>query len=286
MSMTHPQLPPAVGISLKAQHYEDILATRPTIGWLEIHPENYMGDGGLPHHYLRRINELYPLSMHGVGLSLGSTEGLCQQHLQALKQVVDQYQPAQVSEHLAWSHHNGVFLNDLLPVPYTQGFLHTVSDNIQQVQDRLQRTILIENPSAYLDFKQSTWSEPDFLRELVKRTGCQLLLDVNNVYVSTTNQQSTRENYSSEDYLKHYPLDDVREIHLAGHTHNTIDQETVLIDDHGSPVTDAVWELFTTTIGRIGKPIATLIEWDTNIPSLDTLVAEAHKAQERMITDA
>jgi len=264
-----------VGIGLKAQHYDEILDTRPDIDWFEVHPENYMGAGGLPHKYLRDINEHYPLSMHGVGLSLGSADGVDDAHLDALKVVVDRYQPVQVSEHLSWSHWNHTFLNDLLPLPYSQDSLNVVISNIHKVQDALQRTILLENPSAYLGFAQSDMSETDFLAELVKHTGCHLLLDINNVYVSANNQH-----YSSQEYIQDYPLHAVREIHLAGHAEEMIDNERVFIDDHGSPVIQPVWELFNYTLQQPLGDVPVLIEWDTDVPSLATLLNEVAIARE------
>jgi uncharacterized protein (UPF0276 family) len=268
-----------VGIGLKAQHYDDILRTEPSIDWLEVHPENYMGAGGLPHKYLRDIAEKYPLSMHGVGLSLGSATGVSDEHLAALTHVVKRYQPAQVSEHLSWSHWNQHFLNDLLPLPYNQASLTVVANNIHKVQDALKQKIYVENPSIYLGFNQSDISETEFLRELVKQTDCGLLLDINNVYVSANNQH-----YSAEHYINDYPLTAVGEIHLAGHAQETIDNEVVLIDDHGSPVIDEVWDLFTYTLERFttqtDSPPPVLIEWDTDIPELDQLVSEADKAQQ------
>ncbi len=177
-----------VGVGLKSQHYDEILSTKPKLDWFEVHPENYMGAGGLPHKYLSEIQQHYPLSMHGVGLSLGSADGVEANHLNALKQVVERYQPAQVSEHLSWSHWHNTFLNDLLPLPYNKESLQIVTDNIDKVQNTLQRTILVENPSAYLGFNHSDMSETDFFNELVTRTQCGLLLDINNVYVSANNQ--------------------------------------------------------------------------------------------------
>jgi uncharacterized protein len=268
-----------VGVSLKAQHYHDILTTQPTLDWFEIHPENYMGAGGLPHKYLRDIAQHYPISMHGVGLSLGSANGVSKDHLLALKKLIDQYQPAQVSEHLSWSHWNQTFLNDLLPLPYNAESLALVTTNIHQVQDTLGRKILIENPSAYLGFQHSDMSETEFMRQIVDRTGCGLLLDINNVYVSANNQQ-----YSTNTYLENYPLDAVGEIHLAGHVQEIINTETVLIDDHGSPVTDDVWTLFRQAIALLSHnvpvfDVPVLIEWDTDVPDFNILLAEAQKAK-------
>lgn len=263
-----------IGIGLKAQHYDEILEGKPAIDWFEVHPENYMGAGGLPHKYLTKINRHYPLSMHGVGLSLGNADGVSNEHLTALKAVVDRYQPAQVSEHLSWSHWHNTFLNDLLPLPYNQESLQCVVANIHHVQETLQRKILIENPSAYLGFHHSDMSETDFLSELVKQTDCGLLLDINNVYVSANNQH-----YSAETYIQQYPLHAVGEIHLAGHAKEVIDNETVLIDDHGSPVIDDVWQLFSHTLEQLTHDVPVLIEWDTDIPALEILLVEANKAK-------
>lgn len=238
-----------------------------------------MGAGGLPHHFLAQISEHYPISMHGVGLSLGSSNGIDEDHLMALSTVVKRHPPAQVSEHLAWSHWNSTFLNDLLPVPYTHEFLSVVVSNIHKVQETLQQRLLIENPSVYLGFDHATYSEADFLREVVKRTGCGLLLDVNNVYVSANNQ-----GYVPYQYIDDYPLEHVGEIHLAGHSQNVIEDEVVLIDDHGSSVIDEVWQLFVYTLRQRQCPTPVLIEWDTNIPSFSTLLAEAEKAK-KLITD-
>ncbi|MGH1440434.1 MAG: MNIO family bufferin maturase [Cellvibrionaceae bacterium] len=273
-------LPNSVGISLKAEHYEAILETKPDIGWFECHPENYMGDGGLPHYFLSRINEHYPISMHGVGLSLGSADGIESTHLDQLAKLVDQYQPAQVSEHLAWSHWNSIFLNDLLPLPYTQDFLECVIQNIDTVQNKLKRSILIENPSVYMGFNHNEMSETEFLNALVKQTGCGLLLDINNVHVSSNNLSS-----SAEEYIESYPLHAVGEIHLAGHSESHTSEGKLLIDDHGSPVIDEVWSLFSSVMTKVDKPLPVLIEWDTNIPQLSTLVDEAKKA-EMIMTDA
>lgn len=266
-----------VGVGLKAQHYDEILTRKPNLDWFEIHPENYMGAGGLPHKYLSDINQHYPLSMHGVGLSLGSADGIDEQHLKALKKVVQRYQPAQVSEHLSWSHWHKTFLNDLLPLPYHQESLAVVAGNIDKVQEALQRPILIENPSVYLSFYANDMTETEFLRELVKKTDCGLLLDINNVFVSANNQK-----FSSKEYIDTYPLDAVGEIHLAGHTSEIIDDERVLIDDHGSPVIDQVWALFSDALANIKQDVPVLIEWDTDIPSLDTLLDEANKAKALM----
>lgn len=233
-----------------------------------------MGDGGLTHYFLSEIHRHYPISMHGVGLSLGSAGGINEAHLKALHAVVERHQPEQVSEHLAWSHWNNTFLNDLLPLPWTTEFLDIVVTNVNQVQDRLNRRLLIENPSLYLTMAKHDYTETGFLAELVRRTGCGLLLDINNVYVSAANQ-----NTSPISYLHDYPTAAVGEIHLAGHARNRIDNEVILIDDHGSPVIDAVWNLFKTALNLLQRPVPVLIEWDTNVPPLSTLLREADKAK-------
>jgi hypothetical protein len=271
--LTSNAIPPTSGVSLKARHYETVLEQNPSIGWFEIHPENYMGDGGPPHRYLTAIRENYPLSMHGVGMSLGSADGVEQQHLQSLGNLVERYQPGQVSEHLAWSHFNKKFHNDLLPLPYNDESLQTVVANIIQVQEALGRTILVENPSSYLEFRDSAYTEPEFLGELTRRTDCGLLLDVNNIYVSACNQ-----GFDPYQYLTCIPWDRVGEIHLAGHAVNQIDDVQIRIDDHGSPVVDAVWALHEQALRHLGRRVPVMIEWDTDVPELDVLLGEAAKA--------
>ncbi len=268
-------LPATSGISLKPVHYRQILDKLPATGWFEIHPENFMGNGGPPHHYLHAICEHYPLSMHGVGMSLGSAHGIDKQHLQALVELVKRYQPAQVSEHLAWSHYNNVFLNDLLPLPYHEESLAIVSDNIQRVQEALGRNILIENPSSYLDFNNSTLSEPEFLTELTRRTGCGLLLDVNNIYVSCTNL-----GLDPHYYIKGVPLAAVGEIHLAGHSVQQVDGMEIRIDDHGSVVKEDVWALHEHVLQRAARRLPVMIEWDTDVPTLPILLAEGTRAND------
>lgn len=280
------ELPRKSGISLKAQHYESILhisteeaadsnsakTRKPT--WLEVHPENYMGSGGAPHHYLSKIREHYPLSMHGVGMSLGSSEGCSETHLKKLKNLVDRYQPEQVSEHIAWSHWNAHFFNDLLPFPYNEETLSVLCENIDRVQSALQRTILVENPSTYIDFSNNTFTEQALFSELTKRTGCGILLDINNVHVCAHNH-----GFGAEEYIKNFPLKAVEEIHLAGHSVKPlIDDLTICIDDHGSHVSDAVWKLYEFTLNLVQRPIASLIEWDTDVPELATLLEEASLA--------
>jgi hypothetical protein len=267
------KLPATSGVSLKPEHYREVLETLPEIGWFEIHPENYMGEGGSPHRYLSEIRDHYPLSMHGVGMSLGSSTGIDPDHLRALCELVNRYEPQQVSEHLAWSHFEGTFLNDLLPLPYHEESLQVMSTNIDRVQNALGRTILVENPSTYVNFNINTWSEPEFLRELVKQTGCGLLLDVNNIYVSACNQ-----GFDPYDYLSKVPIDAVGEVHLAGHTIQDINGVEIRIDDHGSPVCDAVWRLHESLLHRLASPGPVLIEWDTDIPEFSILMDEAGKS--------
>ena len=266
-------LPTRSGISLKPKHYHQILDQLPNAGWFEIHPENFMGNGGPPHRYLEAICAHYPLSMHGVGMSLGSANGVDAQHLEALRRLVQRYQPAQVSEHLAWSHYNNVFLNDLLPLPYNDESLTVVADNINRVQHALGRSILVENPSSYIAFNNSTLTEPQFLAELVGLTGCGILLDVNNIYVSACNLGQ-----DPEAYINAIPLDTIGEIHLAGHAIQHIEDMEVRIDDHGSPVKDAVWHLYEALLKKSGRVMPALIEWDTDVPDLPVLLAEAVKA--------
>lgn len=261
------------GISLKPQHYDDILASPPPVGWFEIHPENYMCDGGPAHHYLTRIRQHREISLHGVGLSIGGAEPLNRDHLDRLRQLVDRYDPVRFSEHLAWSGHGGTFFNDLLPLPYTLETLTLVCDHISEIQDYLGRNMLLENPSTYLRFTSGDFDEPAFLAEISRRTGCDLLLDLNNVVVSCTNQQT-----SPDDWLDAFPLDRVSQIHLAGHA--TDRDETgapLLIDSHDRCVDRQVWTLFERVIRDRGT-VPTLIEWDDEIPTLDVLLAESAKA--------
>lgn len=262
------------GTSLKHEHFPAILADGSRAGFFEVHAENYMGAGGPPHDALTRIRRDYPVSLHGVCMSIGGPQPLDKAHLGRFKALVDRYQPALVSEHLAWSTHGTIFFNDLLPLPYTQATVSRVADHIDEVQERIRRPILLENPATYVIFPEATISETDFIRELVRRTGCGLLLDVNNVYVSTTNHGS-----SALAYLADFPLEHVREIHLAGHAEQTDDEDDLLlIDSHDCRVTDAVWKLFDLVISQCG-PIPTLVEWDSNIPEWPVLAAESAVAQ-------
>jgi hypothetical protein len=233
-----------------------------------------MGAGGPPHDALTRIRRDYPISLHGVCMSIGGPQPLDKVHLARFKALVDRYEPALVSEHLAWSTHETTYFNDLLPLPYTPATLARVAEHIDEVQETIGRPILLENPSTYVLFSQSSMSETEFLGELVRRTGCGLLLDVNNVFVSATNH-----GYSALGYLADFPLEHVGEIHLAGHAEQTDDEgDLLLIDSHDGPVADAVWKLYDIVIGRSG-PIPTLIEWDSDIPDWPVLKAEATAAQ-------
>ena len=273
-------LPLRAGLGLKPQHFTEILETFPDLGFFEIHAENYLVAGGPFHHYLGRIRERYPLSIHGVGLSIGADGPLDPAHLDRLATLLDRYEPAAFSEHLAWSTHGGAFFNDLLPLPYNLATLNRVCHHIDQTQDHLRRRMLLENPATYVEFATSTLDEATFIREIIQRTGCGLLLDVNNAYVSGVNHQ--RDPYA---YLAALPLDAVGEIHLAGFAE---DQDAagapLLIDTHGAPIAEAVWELYAFALERLG-PTPTLIERDNHIPSLTVLIAEAQCA-ERWIEEA
>ena len=273
MTLT-PNIPARGGLGLKAEHYRGILASKPDLGFFEIHAENYMGDGGPPHRYLNAIREIYPISLHGVGLSIGGELPLDRMHLKRLKELNARYQPGLFSEHLAWSTHDTGYLSDLLPLPYTAATLQRVCDHIDETQGFVGRQMLLENPSSYLSFAESTFSEAQFIAEIVRRTGCGLLLDVNNVFISAANLKT-----SPMAYIEAYPLAHVQEIHLAGHD-VTADAmgEALLIDAHGSPVVDQVWELYSQVIARTGA-VPTLIERDNNVPALEVLVAEAQRAE-------
>ena len=265
-------IPARAGVGLKPVHYQEIIETGPDLGWFEVHPENYMGSGGPPHRYLERIRRDYPLSMHGVGMSLGSAEALDKEHLVALKSLVDRYQPGLVSEHLSWSHGQEVFMNDLLPLIYTEEALQIVVSHVQEVQDFLGRQILVENPSTYLTVKNNEMSEIDFLVEVAKRSGCGLLLDINNVYVCARNH-----NFDPMAYIDAIPPHFVQEIHLAGHQVFDLNGTELRIDDHGSAVCEDVWHLHAHALSLVGeKPM--LIEWDTDVPELSVLLDEAAKA--------
>lgn len=261
-------IPARAGIGLRAPHYREILERQPDIGWLEVASENYFGDGGQPLYFLERIRKHYPLSLHGVGMSLGSVAGLSREHLRKLKTLVDRFAPSLVSDHLCWGESAGRHLNDLLPLPYTEEALDVVCTNVNYAQHFLQRQILVENVSSYVQFKHSTMPEWEFLREVAVRTGCGILLDVNNIFVSASNH-----GFDPMRFLRAIPVTSVWEMHLAGFDSDGM----ALIDTHGKPVADAVWTLYAQAVRRFGA-IPTLIEWDTDIPVLDVLLAEAGKA--------
>ncbi|WDR00784.1 DUF692 domain-containing protein [Devosia sp. J2-20] len=268
-------LPARAGLGLKPQHYAQIIETAPDIGFFEVHAENYMGDGGPPHRYLTAIAERYAISLHGVGLSIGGEGPLDTAHLTRLRALIDRYQPQSFSEHLAWSSHDESALNDLLPLPYTQTTLDTVVAHIDQVQQVLGRRMLLENPSTYVLFAESTIDEVDFLAAIAQRTGCGLLLDVNNVMVSAVNHQT-----DAASYINRFPVEAVGEIHLAGYDEaEDAVGDRLLIDAHASRVSADVFDLFRHTLSRTG-PMPTLVEWDNNVPSFDILADEARLADE------
>ena len=269
----HCHLPNRAGIGYKAQHFAQIMDNPSPVEWLEIHAENYMGAGGRPIAQLRHLAQRFPISVHGVGLSIGGEGALDRDHLARLKTLCDTINPASFSEHLAWSTHEGAFLNDLLPLPYTATTLLRVCDHIDQVQSVLGRKMLLENPSTYLAFAETTMEEVDFLSQIAAKTGCGLLLDVNNVYVSAINQQT-----NPMDYLRAFPMQAVGEIHLGGHDEDIADYGApLLIDSHGRDVAPPVWDLYQTTIALAG-PKPTLIEWDNDVPDWPVLAAEAARA--------
>lgn len=272
--MQRTQLPPHAGVGFKPEHFGEIVQRPQPIGFFEVHAENYMGDGGPPHAQLARLRETYALSVHGVGLSIGSAQDLDRGHLARLKSLCERYQPESFSEHLAWSSHGTTFLNDLLPLPYTKQTLRRIAEHVDQVQEALQRRMLLENPATYLLFAESTIPETEFLAEIARRTGCGLLLDVNNIFVSATNH-----GLDAAEYLANFPLTAVGEIHLSGHA--VTQDETgapLLIDTHDAAVADPVWALYESVIARAG-PIASLVEWDDNIPAWPILAGEAQAAQ-------
>jgi uncharacterized protein (UPF0276 family) len=268
-------LPARAGIGLRSPHVAEVLATRPALPWLEIHPENYLG-GGPAVRALLAIRRDYPLSLHAVGLSVASADGVDRRHLGRIKSLVDRLEPALVSEHLAWSQAAGAYLNHLLPLPYTEESLAVVCRGVDEVQTTLGRRILIENPSGYLRFASSTIPETEFLAALVNRTGCGLLCDINNIYVTAHTL-----GLDPVAYLAALPPEAVGELHLAGHSENDADGRTILIDDHGSPVSPVVWALYERALDRFGA-LPTLVEWDTNVPPLEVLLDEARRADARL----
>ncbi len=261
---------PAAGLGLRPLHYREMLARRPSLAFLEVHSENYFGAGGPPHHYLEQLRRDYPLSLHGVGLSLGSVDPLDPTHLAKLKQLAERYQPSLVSDHLCWTSVDGTHAHDLLPLPFTRTMAKHVARRILAAQETLGRRLLVENASSYVAFAESDMSEWEFVNEVVAEADCLLLLDVNNVYVNAVNH-----GFDARDYLAAMPATRVAEIHLAGF--DTDARAQCLVDTHGKPVHEPVWALYRETVSRIGRR-PTLIEWDADIPPLDVLLDEAAKA--------
>jgi uncharacterized protein len=272
-----PHLPPLAGISFKPEHGAELLRSKPALGFVEVHAENYLGAGGPMLKQLHSVREMYPLSIHGVGLSIGGEDALDTGHLDRIKALMERFEPVSFSEHLAWSSHGPFFFNDLLPIAYDLPTLLRVCEHIDQVQNHFGRALLLENPSTYLAFERSTMSETDFIGDVARRTGCGLLLDVNNVQVTAVNH-----NLDPIRYLHAFPMEHVREIHLAGYAedHDNLG-DRVLIDAHDRPVQQDVWSLYDHVLSRTG-PIASLIEWDNDVPELAILLAEAAKAQARL----
>ena len=273
-----PGIPARAGVGFKLAHTEAILTAPERIGFVEIHAENFMGAGGPPHHKLAQVRDVLPVSLHGVGLSIGAEGPLDADHLARLAEVARRYEPGLVSEHLAWSTHAGAYFNDLLPLPYTEVTLARVVEHIDQVQAALGRPMLLENPSSYLAFDASTMDEITFIRRVVAATGCGLILDVNNVFVSATNL-----GFTPEDYVAAFPLEAVGELHLAGHAEDRdAAGAPLLIDAHDRKVAPSVWSLYREVVARIGAQVPTLIEWDNDVPAFDVLAAEAARADRAM----
>jgi uncharacterized protein (UPF0276 family) len=269
-------IPASVGIGLRTPHEERIARETPAIGWLEVHSENYFADGGMHIERLMTLRASYPLSLHGVGLSLGSTDPLDREHLRRLKRLVGWTEPGFVSEHLSWGSVGGIHLNDLLPLPYTEEALIHMIDRVGQLQDHLGRQILVENVSSYLRFVDSQMPEWEFLRALAAESGCGLLVDVNNVHVNACNHR-----FDAQQFISALDAAPVRELHLAGHSCNRHAGRDILIDTHATPVCAEVWSLYEFALDRYGR-VPTLIEWDTDIPALDRLMVEADEAGRRM----
>lgn len=269
-------IPAVAGIGLRTPHQEQIVSERPVVGWLEVHSENYFADGGMQIERLLSARSFYPLSLHGVGMSLGSTDPLDVEHVRRLKRLIGWSQPALISEHLSWGSVNSVHLNDLLPLPLTEEALKHMIRRVGELQDLLGRQILVENVSSYLRFGHSQLTEWEFLAGLASESHCGLLVDVNNVYVSATNH-----GFDARHYLSALPRQLVQELHLAGHTRNRYGDREILIDTHSAPVCDAVWQLYEYALDCYG-PVPTLIEWDADLPTLEVLVSEAAKADRRL----
>ena len=269
-------IPARAGIGLRAQHYTDVLSQRPDVGWFEVHSENYFGDGGRPLEYLQAIREHYPISLHGVGLSIGASDPISQSHLSKLKNLIQRFEPGLVSEHLSWGSLQGRHFNDLLPMPYTQEALQHMVSRVTQVQEYLQTRILIENVSSYLQYNCSTIPEWEFLVELAKKSGCGILLDINNVFVNSKNHS-----FDAVDFINAVPAQLVHEIHLAGHTVKSFEDGEILIDTHNQLVSEPVWALYQTAVQRF-QQVPALIEWDADIPALEVLLDEARQADKIM----
>ncbi len=267
-------MPARAGVGLRAIHHDAFLSTPPDIGWVEAHAENYFAAGGAQLWYLEQIRSRYPLSLHGVGLSIGSADSLDSVHLRQWQRLIQRFDPMLVSEHLCWSSAGGIFSNDLLPLPYSREALDHLVARVGQVQEAFGRQVLIENVSSYLEFTHSEMPEWLFLAELAQRSGCGILLDVNNVYVSACNH-----GFDGREFVDAMPKNAVAEIHLAGHSINQFDQRQIRIDTHSTPVCDDVWALYRYTIARLGY-VPTLIEWDSDIPALDVLAAQATRADQ------
>ncbi len=265
-------LPRKAGLGFKPEHFPAITETKPDLGFFEIHAENYMGAGGMPHAMLERLRADYALSVHGVGLSIGGPDPLDRDHLARLKKLCDRYDPESFSEHLAWASHGGVWMHDLLPLPYTAETLSLICDHVDEVQEHLGRRMLLENPATYVLFDNSDIPETEFLTEISQRTGCGLLLDVNNVFVSCVNHRQ-----DPRAYLEAFPLNRVGEIHLAGHEEEELPSGPLLIDSHGREVAEPVWALYAETVSKTG-PLPSLIEWDNDVPDFASLMAEAKRA--------
>lgn len=269
-------VPAGAGIGLRSAHHEALVRERPAVGWIEVHTENYCHDGGPHLAALEKARELYPLSLHGVGMGLGSSDPLDRRHLERVARAARRFEPALVSEHACWGSHDGLHFNDLLPLPYTDEAVEHLAARVSQVQEVLGRQILIENLSCYLAFSSSRLTEWEFLGAVVERSGCGLLLDVNNAYVNSVNV-----GLDARAFIDGLPAGAVQEIHLAGHARRQVGERTLLLDDHGSRVPEPVWQLYEHAIRRFG-PVPTLIEWDTNLPELSVLAEEAARAQGRL----
>lgn len=266
-------MPARAGLGLRSAHIQSILDTHPPLGWLEVHTENYFSKGGQTLYLLDKIREIYPLSLHGVGLSLGGVEPLDQAHLLKIKYLINRYTPALISEHLCWSHAQNQHFHDLLPLPYTEEALIQVGERIDKVQDILQTPIIIENIARYVEFSHSTLHEADFMRALVEKTGCGILLDVNNLYLNAVNH-----GLDPQVFLNTLPVDSVKEIHLAGFTEKQMNGQRLLLDTHNHVVDSAVWALFEQALTRFGQ-VPSLLEWDSDLPELSILLEEVQKIE-------